>query len=85
MAMLFLAGCPDPCDELAEALCVCETGNNRAQKELCVKEKKIWLSQASEDEEVRDKICLEAFQTCNCQLYSEGHDELCGMTRNPDN
>ena len=74
-----LYGCSDPCRELAESICKCESTQvkrNACREQLNLSEGHVNFELARDTE-----ACVLAKKQCSCEKIEKGQDELCGQFR----
>lgn len=74
-----LAGCGDPCQQLAEKICQCEPGV-RAQEACRLDFQTQQQNQPAPNEEQQD-ACVAAELTCTCEALDNNRTDMCGFAR----
>ena len=80
LAVAFCMGnsCLDPCQQLADKICSCET--TAADKQTCSRQ--VTLIQSNRQSDNPEKLkCQQYLLDCECRALKEGHLEKCGLSR----
>jgi len=80
-ALLSLAACTAPCDQLADNICNCLSDlSSRAacKQQISAEDSTVKVSAADQ------KFCSTKLETCTCDRLNNGDREACGLTREPD-
>ena len=72
------AGCPSPCEALAERICNCEP--DQIRRRTCINER-VEAQRDLVPTEAETQACIDALDTCTCDALNENRTDLCGYTR----
>ena len=82
LATIWFTGCYDPCVQLAERICACET--TEAARRSCRDDRIQSQQDLLETTEEEQRVCAEALETCTCDALDRNDTDLCGFTRDED-